>query len=153
MKYYVSAIKKVVMIDGYQWKDGEILVNTLTEVRWLVNDRLRTRLPIHFKLLEMFIFEIQRCYRDTQLYLKTLYTTLFLISYYGLFRIGELTWSQHTVKTKDVHIGENKDKILIILYSSKTHDIAQKPQKIKITAVRPQSLQFFCPFIETRKFL
>ena len=36
-------------------------------------------------------------------------------------RIGELTEGPHVVKVTNVHAGINKDKIMIKLYSSKTH--------------------------------
>ena len=52
-----------------------------------------------------------------------------------MFRIGELTQSQHVVKTKDVHIGLNKDKLMFVLHSSKTHGKGNKPQIIKIDSV------------------
>ena len=46
---------------------------------------------------------------------------LFATAYYGLFRVGEITDSQHAVKACDVHIGVNKRKLLFILRTSKTH--------------------------------
>ena len=53
-------------------------------------------------------------------------------------RIGELTFSSkiadHSIKFKDVYVGTNKDKILVILYSSKTHDKSTYPQQIKISS-------------------
>ena len=68
-----------------------------------------------------------------QYFLEVLYKPLFAFSYYGMMRIGEVTASQHVSKAKDVHIASNKDKILLFLYSSTTHDKANRPQKIKIT--------------------
>ena len=55
---------------------------------------------------------------------------------------------------KDVHIGLNKDKILFVLYSSKTHGKESLPQKVKISANNRQSPNMgvyipkanFCPF-------
>ena len=50
-----------------------------------------------------------------------------------MLRIGEVTRSQHILKAPHIHIGSNKNKILLILYSSKTHSQASGPQQIKIT--------------------
>ena len=66
-------------------------------------------------------------------------------------RISELTLSDHTVKARDVHMGINKEKILIILYTSKTHSKANRPQKIKIISNRSEktgsyATRHFCPF-------
>ena len=55
-----------------------------------------------------------------------------MISYYGLFRIGEISLSPHVIKAINVHKGTNKDKILFILYSSKTHGKNNRPQQVKI---------------------
>ena len=85
-----------------------------------------------------------------------MYQTLFIIAYYGLFRIGELTSGSHPVCAKDVHIGLNKDKILFVLYTSKTHDEGSWPQKIKIKANLSQTNKgktFFCPFKLSREYL
>ena len=58
-----------------------------------------------------------------QPYLLVLYEAIFCLAYYGLMRIGELTEGDHPIKAKDIHIGVNKDKILLVLYTSKTHSI------------------------------
>ena len=50
-----------------------------------------------------------------------------------MFRIGELAMGVHSIRAKDVHISSNKNKILIVLYTSKTHGEESPPQKIKLT--------------------
>ena len=83
----------------------------------------------------MILFETQRIFHaKNQPYLDLLYKTIFSICYYGLMHIGEVTHSQHVLKAKDVHLAKNKDKLLLVLYSSKTHDEGSRPQKIKITS-------------------
>ena len=67
-------------------------------------------------------------------YLQIMYKALFALSYYGMMRVGEVTYSDHVVKAKDVHSAQNKDKLLLMLYSSKTHSKGMKPQRIKITS-------------------
>ena len=68
-----------------------------------------------------------------QLYLEALFKAILCLSYYGLLRVGEIADSPHVIKAKDIHIRINKEKILIILHSSKTHSRADPPQEIKIT--------------------
>ena len=69
-----------------------------------------------------------------------------------MFRIGELTQGPHTVKAKDVNMGENKEKFLFVLWSSKTHNKKDKPQYIKISAQNFDGIGWnkytkeFCPF-------
>ena len=79
------------------------------------------------------------------------------MGYYGLMRIGELVHGDHTLKARDVHIACNKNKILIILYSSKTHGQESQPQRIKFTEAQCTSTTFkkpfFCPFAVIREYL
>ena len=67
---------------------------------------------------------------EMQPYLLALYRAILVTTYYGMFRIGEMTTSKHIVKACDVHIGINKPKLLFILHSSKMHGEGQKPQLI-----------------------
>ena len=133
VKSYVSAIKKMLLLDGYKWKDELVYLNSLTKACKLINDWVRPQFLISNSLLDLLLFKVQRKFNQ-QIYLQILYKALFTLGYYGLLRVGELTNSPHTIKAKDVHVGTNKDKVLIVLYSSKTHDRSMRPQKVKITS-------------------
>ena len=157
VKSYVSAIKRMLIDDNYKWDNNKILLTLLTRACRLINDRLQTRLPIHCGLLEILIFELECTFADKE-YLKILYRAMLLIGYYGLMRIGEITDSPHIVKAKNVHVGTNKEKILLILYSSKTHHKGNRPQKIKIMANKLKKTghyakRYFCPFKAMRQYL
>ena len=131
IRSYVSGIKHVLTTDGYEWDDGKILLNTLTKSCKMKNDKLKVRLPIQKGLLELILFKIQRKY-DTQPYLEALYITAYLLQYYGLLRVGEVANSIHSIKAVNVHEATRHNRILIILYTSKTHGLESPPQKIKI---------------------
>ena len=160
VKSYVSAIKKTLITDGYQWDDTKILLSTLTGACKLINDRVFTRLPIQIGLLELLLFEINRKFIG-QRYIICLYQALFAIAYYGLFRIDELCETgraDHSIKVINVHVATNKNKILIILPTSKTHGKGDQPQKIKITANDDTSSclsrsRHFCPFNLMQKYI
>ena len=161
VRSYVSAIKRILMDDGYPWDDQKILLGSLTKACKLVNDRVMTRLPIHCNLLELILFKVKRIFnKDNQVYLQVMYCTLFTVAYYGLFRICELTKtaSNHAVKAKDVHLAGNKNKLLLVLYTSKTHTRGMKPQKIKLVANVDEKTgayrrKTFCPFLLTNLYL
>ena len=72
------------------------------------------------------------------------------MGYYGLLHVGEIAKGDHKIKAKNIHIGLNKNKILILLYSSKTHGKESKPQEIKITG---QTKRHFCPFKLTKTYM
>ena len=100
IKSYFSAIKKLLWSDNYYKLDeNRILRNTLTSACKLINDRAHTWLPAHIDLLEILMFEFEGMFK-TQHYLEILYKTIFLIGYYGLLRIAEMTMSPHTLKAK-----------------------------------------------------
>ena len=72
--------------------------------------------------------------------------------YYGLFRISEMT-AQHAVRAKDVHINDDADKILIILRSSKTHGVYNKPQEIRIRSSMKSTNRNFCPVEAANEYM
>ena len=153
IKSYFCAIKHILRTDGYEWNDKKAMLSSITKSCRLLNDRVLIRLPIRKRLLELLLFEVQRIYPN-QPYLEKLYLAMFSISYYGMFRIGEIAESPHAMKAKDVHIANNKNKILVILYSSKTHGRDSFPQKIKIESSQSRVRNsFFCPFQLLRSYL
>ena len=75
--------------------------------------------------------------------------------YYGLMRISELA-ANHAVKACDIHSANNKDKILLVLHSSKTHGLGNKLQNIKIESDQAgvsKKIYNFSPFTITEEFL
>ena len=108
----------------------------------------------------MLLFELPGVLQNQQ-YLLILYRALFALAYYGLMRIGKLAKAprQHSVRAKNVHMGMNKDKIMVVLYTSKTHGLESYPQKIKIQALSQYHSQLvtqkrhFCPFKLVRQFM
>ena len=156
LKSYISAIKGLLIDDGYNWDDSKMLIRTLSRACRLTNDRITVQLPIKLGLLEIILFELKRLFHDRR-YLALLYQTLFSVAYYGLFRVGELATGSHPIRAKDVHIQQNKNKLLFVLYTSKTHGHESRPQKIKIRAnpefSKYKSNKFFCPFQLSREYL
>ena len=129
LKSYFSAIKTTLKDDGYKWNDDEVVLSSLTRACKLENDTFVPHLPIHKRLLEILLFELERIF-SKQPFLEMLYKAFFLTAYYGMFCVGELASGSHPVRAKDVHIAKNKNKLLFVLYSSKTHNKGMKPQKI-----------------------
>ena len=150
----MTAIKSVLAEDGITIKTDSFLLTSLTRACRIRNDRIITRLPIYKHLLHRILDELVKwADKEHQSYMKTLYLALFAAAYYGLLRIGEVTKSPHAILANNVNIGTNKNKILFLLKSSKTHDEGSNPQRIKIssTAKNPerhsyQKNQKYCPF-------
>ena len=117
IKSYMSALKKVLILDGFELNKSLLMASTIARACRIMKDKVKTHLPIQSRLLDLILFELGRIFRD-QYYLEILYKTIIITGYYGLFRIGELMKSPHTIKAKNVHVGINKNKILIMLYTS-----------------------------------
>ena len=168
VKSYMSAIKAVLQSDGYAYEDDKVLLNALTKSCKMKNDRVKIRLPIQKGLLEIILFEIRRKFGN-QPYLEAMYISAFLVAYYGLLRVGEITQSQHVIKAKDVHESRYKRKLLIMLYSSKTHGRESLPQQVKILGKNELEItdnnqlckfskkytkpSYFCPYEWSRKYM
>ena len=156
LKSYFSAIKYILKQDGYEWNDKQVILDSLVKSCKIKNDQVKVRLPIKRALLEMLLGEIGRWFgmQNPQPYLEKMYKAMFCLAYYGMMRVGELTLSPHTLKAGHIHVGNNKDKIMVVLYSSKTHGAASRPQKIKIASLPIEvKQQNFCPIRAIQKFM
>ena len=158
LRSYLSALRVVLLEDGYELKEDKFLLSALTCACKLKNDVFLARMPIRKGMLKVLLKEVEQLFLQklNQPYLAGLYQAFLSTAYFGLFCIGVLTKSPHAVAVKDMHIGRNKRKILFVLRSSKTHGKHMLPQTIKITSCRIQnSTQFtedtpcdldWCPF-------
>ena len=131
IKSYISAIKSVLKNNGVELNEDTYLINALTRSCRLINDHMRTRLPIRQGMLNILLRQLEMVF-EAHPYLESLYKTIFASAYFGLLRVGELTKGNHPIKVKDVHIADNKEKILFILRTSKTHGTDVLPQTVKI---------------------
>ena len=156
IKSYISAIKAVLLEVNHELTEDKILLHSLTRACKLRNDRVRHRFPIGKGLLKLILQSTEKLLPD-QPYLTILYQTMFLTAYFGMFRIGEITLSDHVVKVSDVQIGVNKKKMMFILRSSKTHNTGSQSQIIKISSTASSgvhnSLGHFCPFTSLQKYV
>ena len=147
IKSYISAIKAVLFDDGVIINQDQLLLSSLTRACRLKNDRVRTRLPIRHSMLKILVKSVPKLFQETpQPYLEALYKAMLVASYYGLLRVGEMTMSPYVIKAGNVHIGENKNKIMLMLHSSKTHGKNVLPQIIKIVEAEHTNKMDFCPF-------
>ena len=163
IKSYISAIRSVLTEVNVQVSENNSLITALTKACRLINDKVRARLLIQKELLQLILKQILRMFKETgQVYLMYLYATLIATAYYGLFRVGELTTSPHVVLAKNMHIGQNKHKLLLILETSKTHTVGDKPQMIKITSkpddrlktkVKQNENHNICPYLLLKQYL
>ena len=81
VKSYVSAIKRMLVDDGYPWEDGKILLTSLTKACRIINDQVMHRLPIRCGLLELILFKVRCRFASDQAYLCILYMILIAIGY------------------------------------------------------------------------
>ena len=163
VKSYISAIKSVLQQLGEKISETNYLLKSLTQVCRLRNDTIVNRLPISRQVLRLILNSLRNLF-TSQPYLLSLYSSLFSAAFYGLLRIGEVAKSPHVLLVKNVHIGQNKNKLLFILQSSKTHGKGDKPQLIKIKSKARMSKEYgekslqqdsekYCPFQLAKNFI
>ena len=159
VKSYVSAIKAVLQNDGYEWSDKNLLISTLVNTS-NSHSIHKVRLPIRKGLLNLLLFELERMFgsaTNSQPYLELMYKNAFVFQYYGLLRIGEITQTPagHQILAGNIHKGRNKEKVLILLNSSKTHDESHEPQAVRISrdVIDKKELHMFSPFEITQNYL
>ena len=160
IRSYVSAIRSVLMEDGIILSENKFLLSSLTRACRFINDKVKTRLPIHKEMMDILALQVEDDFLNLdQVYLATLYKAVFCTAYYGLFRIGELASGSHPVLARDVHVGHNKDTLMFVLRTSKTHWSDQKPQIVKINSARITNAKnraevssSLCPFSTLRQY-
>ena len=160
VKSYISMIKSVLRDCNVEINEDQYLTSSLTRACKLQNDQVKMWLPISKGMLKILLREIDSKWLD-QLNLATLYKTIYSTMCYGLLRISEVAGS-HSVLTRDVHVGANKKKFLLVLRTSKTHWKNMKPQMIKISTtplpkepkvVRSDETESeFCPYSLLQKY-
>ena len=139
IRSYISAIKAVLKDLKINLNEDRFQLTSLTSTCKLLNDKVHTRLPINKGLLWLIIKEVRNS-SGQQPYLSILFSAIFSTMYFGLFRIGEMTTGTHPVRACDVHIGNNKNKMLFVLRTSKTHGTENKPQTVKICSKKSDIL-------------
>ena len=70
-----------------------------------------------------------------------------------MLRISEVTTGEHPIRVWDVHVRQNKNKLLFVLRMSKTHWWDDKPQIIKISSSDSQGEIRFCPFQAVKDYI
>ena len=163
IKSYISAIKSVLKEDGEELNEDTFLLTSLTRACKYQNDQVHTLLLIRKGLVNLLFESIPKIFGSQQPYLVCLYRAMIVTAYFGLFRIGEITESNHTIKAKDVHIGRNKNKLMFILHTSKTHWTNVNPQIVKICgSPQPQAARHayqapfkyeLCPFRVLKEYI
>ena len=132
VRSYILAIKCVFMENNIEVTEDKFLLSSLIRACVKVNDHMRAQFPIKIGMLRLILKKVRELYSD-QPYLTKLYEAVFVSGYFGLLRVGKIAQGPHVIRVKDVHVGQNKNKILFILRSSKTRSKGNNPQFVKLT--------------------
>ena len=161
IKSYIAAMKTVLREDNIEINEDRFLLNSLVRACRLKDTTVTIRLPIQKHLLHSILDQLDRVFLEVpslQIYLNCLYKAMFAAAYYGLLRIGEVAKGEHPVLAKDVHIAANKNKILFVLWTSKTHGLSDIPQSVKISSSnnfkrKDATQKMFCPYRLLRNYI
>ena len=122
VKSYISALRFCLRLVGYNLTLDELELRAIIRGCKMTNDQLRIHLPIKWGLFHLILTEVERKFngaygQNPQPYLETMYLCIFSLAYYGMMHVGEMVFSKHAVCAHCVQIGQNKKKILLVLYS------------------------------------
>ena len=138
---YISAIKAVLKMNNIKVSEDQFLLSSLTKACRLKNDKIKTRLLIQKSMLSVILKQTNLYFlQRNQPYLACLFQRLFSTAYYGLLQVSEVTRDSHPILARDVHIGANKKKFLLVLRTSKTHGLGSAPKMVKISAKMPKCM-------------
>lgn len=133
---YMSALRYKLRKDGVDIPDKNFEIASIIRTCKLKNSKVHYRCGISKIMLKDIIKALQSMFQDKgQDYLFHFYRAIFLTAYYGMFRIGELADSPHSLKSEDVKMSSNKNKFLLILRSSKTHSKGDFPHTVSVPQV------------------
>ena len=154
---YVSAVKAILLEDGVKINADSFLLSSLERACKFRKNKATVCFPIHRQLLDMILKKVDQIFlskNKNQPYLNILYKAMLATAYYGLFRVGEIAQSPHVIKARDIHIGENKEKLLFILRSSKTHSGSIQSVKISATKLKNKEvIRNYCPNDLVKQYL
>lgn len=153
---YISGIRHILRLDGVELSSSSVEIAAITRACKLKEERLQIRLPIHKRLLTLILDQLDRQF-DQQPFLQKLYKAICVAGYYGMMRVGEMCSGDHPVLAKDFLTAANKKKHYLILRTSKTHNLGDKPFKITIPSQTPdkerrlfgsitKDFSKYCPF-------
>lgn len=134
---YISGIRHILRMDGVELNGTSVEIAAITRACKLTEEAVLIRLPIHKRLLVVLLDQLDITY-DSQPYLRALYRAMFTAGYYGLLRVGEMCTGDHPILAKDVLTDDRKRRHFLILRTSKTHNLSDKPQKIAVPSLTKQ---------------
>ena len=110
VKSYISAMRAVLRSLKIKITDDSCLLGSLIKACKLENDRVcRLRLPIQKDMLYVLLRKTHNYFvKQGQMYLGRLYKAIIATMYFGLFRISEVTKSEHVGESVRCPIGHKQ---------------------------------------------
>lgn len=155
---YMSAIRFQLQQDGEHLSEDKFLLESIIRSTRYKNKEKRQRLGISEHMLHKLLDQVDLQFHS-QPYLTALYKAMFVLAFYCLLRVSELTSGRHPILARNVIAAKNKLKIQITLNSSKTHTRAQNKQVIRFPDPDEEEDCFkwlntkYCPFTIVEKYM
>lgn len=148
----VSAISYIHNIKGYRNPTEAFLIKKLLRATKLTSHS-DNRKPITIPILKALLEALTLVTTTSTVLL--LFRAMFLVAFFGLFRIGEITFSQrgsHNVimrKNLELHKNKQSNSFAIIHLHSYKHSLGQRAK----IALKQQQTPSLCPVKALRKYL
>ena len=147
IRTFVSAISYYHKILGHQDPGNSFLISKTFQGLKQLKPSQDIRQPITLPLLHQIVDSLE--YIPLDPYNKLLYKTMFLVSFYGLCRVSEVTStpSNHTLLAEDVLVISVPAKIIITFRTFK-HSITKQS-----VTIRPHHPTQYCPVMTIKNYL
>ncbi len=124
----LSALKFQLHLDGYPLNLNDFLLSVMIKAShrmYLKKGQYTLRLLLSENILVKVLQAVQLLCKD-QILLRAL-RAIFSLAYYGLFRIGELVESEHTVLSHNINVNQRSGSCRIILLTAKNQPVRVGP--------------------------
>jgi site-specific recombinase XerD len=150
IRTYISGLNYMHKMKGWYDIYSIFMIKKLLEGCSRTRKTMDTRAPITYNLLVIIVRQLHKVCNSA--YESTLFSALFVLAYYGLFRVSELVSTNinsNQIQISDVTILHDKPAIIISLRKTKTNQRGS-PIVIRIPRERDMTL---CPWISLSEYM
>ncbi len=135
---YISGVRNWLKLTGAELRENHYLMKQMHRASQR-NDKERIRIPVTKHVLSQVMSRLSLVCSD--LFEQRMFASVITLAYAGMFRIGELVESEHTIQAQSVLIGSDGETVHLLQHTSKTDQFRQKQRVVEVQADKTE----FCP--------
>ena len=148
MSTYISAIGYVHRIRGHYDPTSHPAVQKMLAATHKLNPRVDTRLPITIIILKRLVSALNDTVSNP--YIRLLFHAMYIIAFFGLMRVGEITRAKNGVVALYLHQVQVMPEYIVLTISHFKHNLTCKPIELVLPA---QADVDICPVRVMQRYL